>query len=253
MGVGYNKTVVNAVFVEGVAFVLNITSNSIKILSTIETPSASKTVVNMRIRTEATGTVDLAYTYQVNVQKTVLSVDSYTKQLAAAVSSGDFTTLLQNVAKSMNVTALAGASSAAGDLFLLLFCLIAETILFYFNVSIIVYVVTNAPTRAPTYNPTKYKYPTNSPTAVSPGGIAGIVIGCVAFVLLVAAGVYYYLNGYKWTPTGEAGSLSLRSNSFLDVNPAKLEETAAAAKVEGGFSPEPTTVVVEKNDSVVVF
>lgn len=117
-------------------------------------------------------------------------------------------------------------------------------------------VVTSSPTRAPTY------YPTNSPTAVSPGGIAGIVIGCVAFVLLVAAGVYYYLNGYKWTPTGEAGSLSLRSNSFVDVNPAKLEEASPPMKVEEGPEPtkvekganaEPTTAIVEKNESVVVF
>lgn len=121
-------------------------------------------------------------------------------------------------------------------------------------------VVSNAPTGAPT---SRTYHPTKSPTtAVSPGGIAGIVIGCVAFVLLVAAGVYYYLNGFKWTPTGEAGSLSLRSNSFVDVNPAKLEEASPPMHVEGGPEPtkvekgasaEPTTAVVEKNESVVVF
>ena len=107
--------------------------------------------------------------------------------------------------------------------------------------------MSDAPTRSPS------KYPTNSPTAVSPGGIAGIVIGCVVFVALVIAGVYYYLNGNKWT-VGESNTITLASQSFVDVNPAKLEDTSVPEKVEEGAAPQPTsTAVVEKDPSMVVF
>ena len=109
--------------------------------------------------------------------------------------------------------------------------------------------LSSAPTSAPAHNHS----PTNSPSAVSPGGIAGIVIGCVVFVALVIAGVYYYMNGYKFTPTGEAGTINLASQSFVDVNPGKLEGSNAPEKVEGLAPTEPSTVVVEKSASVVVF
>ena len=114
--------------------------------------------------------------------------------------------------------------------------------------------VSTPPSYAPTSAPAHNHSPTNSPSAVSPGGIAGIVIGCVVFVALVIAGVYYYMNGYKFTPTGEAGTINLASQSFVDVNPAKLEDSNGPEKVEEGVAPTVTsTVVVEKSASVVVF
>jgi hypothetical protein len=122
-----------------------------------------------------------------------------------------------------------------------------------FRIHIVCSAVLTPPSYAPTSAPAHNHSPTNSPSAVSPGGIAGIVFGCVVFVALVIAGVYYYMNGYKIAPTSEASTINLTSQSFVDVNPAKLEDSNAPEKVEGVAPTEPSTTVVEKSASHLAF
>jgi len=247
VGANYNSSEVSQIFVLVVDAILNGTDNRIRVLGISETGS------NVRVRVEASATVSLQVSYTVTVLNTVYSEAAITAAMNSSVSSGDFTLALQFVAKERNVTSLLGATSSSvniGNLHIWYFRWhFGRTLPLMFRI-VCSAVTVSAPTSAPAPNHS----PTNSPSAVSPGGIAGIVIGCVVFVALVIAGVYYYMNGYKFTPTGEAGTINLASQSFVDVNPSKLEDSNAPAKVEEGVAPtEPTTAVVEESASVVVF
>ncbi len=252
VGANYNSSEVSQIFVLVVDAILNGTDNIIKVLGISET---GNNVRNVRVRVEASATVSLQVSYTVTVLNTVYSEAAITSAMNSSVSSGDFTLALQFVAKERNVTSLLGATSSSvniGNLYIWYFRWhIGRTLPLMFR--IVCSAVLTPPSFAPTSAPAPNHSPTNSPSAVSPGGIAGIVIGCVVFVALVIAGVYYYMNGYKFTPTSEASTINLASQSFVDVNPAKLEDSNAPEKVEGVAPTEPTTAVVEESASVVVF
>ena len=139
--------------------------------------------------------------YFVKVRNSETNYQNLSKQLQDSVGDGDFAKLLMEASSLYNIPAFSNVTS--------------------YNITI--KDVTVYPTSNPTLAPTK-KPSSKNKNKLSGGEIAGIVIGCVAFLAIVVFGTAYYCLVCQ--PVADAGKASYTAASTAgDPVASELELT----------------------------